>query len=128
MYRVQSAWVGALLLLCVACKPQPHNVETSLYFGLSIPDGGVVADSSWLRFEQDEIVRVFPKGFTVIPANGIWKGRYGLVSENTRVVVVLHEMTDSLSASVDTLRERYKAAFRQESVMRVDVAVERWDF
>jgi radical SAM superfamily enzyme len=50
------------------------------------------------------------------------------VSENTRLVVVLHEMTDSLSASIDTLRERYKAAFRQESVMRVDVAVERWDF
>ena len=128
MYRIQLAIVATLFFLCTACRPLNPKTETELYFGLSIPGGGVVADSSWLRFEQEEIVRVFPKGYTVIPANGVWKGPGGRVSENSRVVVALNEMTAPLSARIDSLRERYKADFRQESVMRVDKAVERWDF
>ena len=128
MYRIWLVLLATLLIIVTGCKPPHQPVETTLYFGLSIPEGGVVSDSSWLRFEQNEIIRVFPKGFTVIPVNGIWKGRHGLVSENTRVVVVLNDMTDSLSAQIDSVREKYKADFRQESVMRVDQTVERWDF
>jgi len=128
MHRCLPWVIGVLSLTIAACHRQSPMVETALYFGLSQTDGDTIADSSWQRFEQEEVIRVFPNGFTVIPANGVWKGKPGMVSEKTRVVVSLNRMEDSLSENIDSLRQRYKSKFRQESVMRVDQEVERWDF
>ncbi len=117
-----------LLLAVTACRIPAKPVETSLYFGLSGPSGGSIPDSTWRRFEGEHVLRVFPDGYTVIDARGAWKGAGGWTSEPTRIVVSLNRMTDALSGRIDSLRERYRAAFSQESVMRVDKHVDRWDY
>lgn len=116
------------LLLFAACRDKPRQVETSLYFGFSKADGGEVPDSAWQQFLRSEVLRTFPEGFTVIPSAGMWREGERVMSESSTVIVSLNRMDGLLSKRIDSLRERYKKAFHQQSVMRVDIAVDRWDY
>jgi hypothetical protein len=116
------------LLLLAACRDRPRQVETSLYFGFSKADGSEVPDSAWQQFLHKEAARTFPEGFTVIPAAGMWREGERAISERSAVIVSLNRMDRQLSRRIDSLRERYKKAFDQQSVMRVDIAVDRWDY
>lgn len=122
-----------LVLLCClcllpACRHRARKVETSLYFGMSMKDSGEVTDSAWQLFVQEEVLPVFPQGFTLIPAQGAWQDGGRPVSERSVVIVSVNELDEPLSKKIDSLRERYKTAFSQESVMRVDQPVARWDY
>lgn len=95
------------------------QIRDTLYFGLSIPDGGSVADADWSRFESEVISRAFPKGYSVLAGHGSWRGADGTaVSEPSRVVVIVHEDDGASDAAIRDIVQRYRATFHQEAVLR----------
>lgn len=113
-----------LLIGAYSCRHKPAEVETTLYFGQSKPDGSLIPDSAWKRFAREEILPLFPQGFTVLSAQGFWKGSTGLVEESSKVVVFIHPENDSVSDRIDTLRMHYQQQFHQDAVLRTDDALE----
>ncbi|HVW12766.1 MAG TPA: DUF3574 domain-containing protein [Mucilaginibacter sp.] len=97
-------------------------VETDLYFGLSKPGGGMVTEQEWDNFKNDQVCRVFKEGNTIIDATGNWldpkTGKS--VTEPSRIVICLHKNNAKISRQIDSLRQKYKTLFNQESVLRVD--------
>ncbi len=87
-----------------------------LYFGLAMP-GGAVGEDEWGAFVDAEITPRFPGGLTIIEARGQWRGADGrLLRESTRVVEIVHD--GGAEAALGEIVSRYKARFRQESVLR----------
>ena len=99
-----------------------RNIQTQLYFGLSLPNGMIISDSAWNVFVRDDISKVFSAGFTVIHSDGNWVDmeQKKLHAEPSCIVTSVSTMTSSLSARIDSLREKYKTRFQQESVLRID--------
>jgi hypothetical protein len=97
-------------------------VRTELFFGLSRPDGRPeVTDAEFARFLDEEVTPRFPAGFTVLTARGQWREADGDIAvEPSRVLVILHERTEQADRDIDAIRDRYKARFNQEAVMRTD--------
>jgi uncharacterized protein DUF3574 len=95
------------------------KLRDTLYFGLSIPDGGAIDDAQWKRFEDDVIARAFPDGFTVAQAHGAWRGTDGkTVAEPSRVVTIIHADDGASDAAIRDIVQRYRSLFRQEAVLR----------
>lgn len=100
-------------------------VKTELYFGQSRNDSGNVLVEEWQAFEDTVISKTFSNGSTIHDANGKWMNEYGtVISEKTKVVVLINEMNPEVSAQIDSLREKYKRYYWQSSVLRVDQKVD----
>jgi len=124
--------VAALLVLAAAgCaghgpsfEPAPGTqalVRSELYFGRLRPDGTVVSDAEWRTFVAEEITPRFPDGFTVFDALGQYRGRDGqIVSEPTKVLLIVHGPDARLRGSVQELRDLYRRLFQQESVLLIE--------
>ena len=124
--------VAALLVLAAAgCaghgpsfEPTPGTqalVRSELYFGRLRPDGTVVSDAEWRTFVAEEITPRFPDGFTVFDALGQYRGRDGqIVSEPTKVLLIVHGPDARLRGSVQELRDLYRRLFQQESVLLIE--------
>lgn len=116
-----------LLLICFifySCTAS-RMVETSLYFGQSKPDGGMVTEKEWNNFKENYIQKVFKEGSTVINVSGNWydTASHELITEPSFVVVYYYKPSPGLSKQIDSLRYWYKTIFRQQSVLRVDKKV-----
>ena len=97
--------------------------RSELFLGLSQPDGSTVSDAEFLRFIDAEATPRLPGGFTVVAGQGQFTDpRDGaIVRERARVLVVLYPLRDVASSErIEEIRAAYKAAFRQQSVLRVD--------
>lgn len=127
--RCTFAAVAALLAGCHAEWVREHPlgcrldeqllVRDTLYFGRSIPGGGEVDADAWRQFETDVLLRAFPRGYTVLDATGHWRGADGaMIGEASRVVVIVHADDSTTEATVRDVVARYRATFRQESVLR----------
>ncbi len=92
-----------------------------LFFGMSIPGGGVVTDSAWQQFVDGEITPRFPSGLTVIKGRGQYMQEdRRLAKEDSRIVTLVHPNTPSnYESSIVRIIEIYKERFSQESVLRV---------
>ena len=102
-------------------------IQTELYFGRSLPggDGAVVTDEQWTDFLDTEVTPRFPDGLTVLDGYGQFLNASGAIAqEDSTVLIILYPMDPSgmTSAQLDEIREAYKAAFDQESVLRTDTA------
>ena len=85
------------------------------------PDGTVVSDAEWRTFVAEEITPRFPDGFTVFDALGQYRGRDGqIISEPTKVLLIVHGRDARLRASVQELRDVYRRRFQQESVLLIE--------
>lgn len=120
MRRCAAALVAAVLLAaCAATGPGEScrdRVVERLYFGLAMP-GGAVGEDEWGAFVDAEITPRFPGGLTIFEAKGQWRGADGrLLRESTRVVEIVHD--GGAEAALGEIVSRYKARFRQESVLR----------
>jgi hypothetical protein len=105
------------------CK-QHHNGKvlsrTELFFGLSKP-GGIVSEADFQRFMETEVTPRFPAGLTVLNANGQFKDATGtIIQEDSKLVILHFPATKANHDAVERIRNAYKAAFQQESVLRVD--------
>jgi hypothetical protein len=106
-----------------ACLSGRPMVRTELYFGQSSRDGAVDA-RQWAKFVDTEITPRLSSGFTVLDAQGYWRGAgQGLTAtEKSRVVVRLHAPGED-EAALAAVIEAYKKFFVQESVLRADMPV-----
>lgn len=121
MRRALAAALAAAVLLagCAAPAATPGCAERTverLYFGLATP-AGEVGEDEWRRFVDAEITPRFPDGLTIVEARGQWRGADGRVlRESSRVVEIVHD--GEAEARLAEIVARYKARFRQESVLR----------
>lgn len=129
--RVRAVVAALLVLAAAGCaghgpsfEPTPGTqalVRSELYFGRLRPDGTVVSDAEWRTFVAEEITPRFPDGFTVFDALGQYRGRDGqIVSEPTKVLLIVHGPDARLRGSVQELRDLYRRLFQQESVLLIE--------
>ena len=97
-------------------------LRTELFFGTAKPDG-VVTDEEFFAFLDAVITPRFPDGLTLLKGDGQFRGEDGvIIKEDSFVLILLYPLEDFRVSNrrIDVIRERYKDAFQQESVLRVD--------
>ena len=98
-------------------------IRTELFFGSAKPDGTVVTEADWQQFLNTHITPRFPDGLTVLSGFGQFRNSDGIiVRERSTVLILLYPVQTRRSSSekIEQLRSLYKAAFKQESVLRAD--------
>jgi hypothetical protein len=123
-------WIGAPYVKAQSADRSPgvaSNREvflrTELYFGTARRDIDPVSDGEWRDFLEFVITKRFPEGLTVIAAEGQYRDDSGIVNkEKTYVLILLYPLKDwkRRNESIEFIREAYKKAFKQQSVLRVD--------
>ena len=92
-------------------------VRDVVYFGRNRPDGGTVSDAEWEAYLDSVVTPRFPAGFTVVEAEGHWRGERGVVErERTEVLTLLHPGDEASREAVRALTEEYIRRFHQEAV------------
>ena len=96
-------------------------VQSTLYFGLSRPDGGQVEEAQWQDFLARDVTPRFPDGFTVVDARGQWRdAKAVIISEPTKVLIIVHPLSDENTLAISELKAAYVKRFHQESVFQTD--------
>jgi hypothetical protein len=89
-----------------------------LYFGTASPSGPV-SSAQWQAFVGEVVSAEFPKGYTVLRAEGAWRGKNGeLQREDSYVLQLVHEEGTEADQAIARIIDRYKQRFQQEAVMR----------
>jgi hypothetical protein len=110
----------------VAAAPAPLHctagqetmIRDALFFGQTVPGGGVVADSAWESFLAQRVTSAFPSGFTVLQATGQWREATGNIArEPTRILVLVHPPSAGTDSTLRGIKADYMQRFRQEAVM-----------
>lgn len=125
--RALALLVGVALAACAHVKPEPCPsglkpvTAAEMFFGRNSPAGGTVSDEDWQRFLDREVTPRFLEGFTVTDAYGQWRGAEGAIAreKSKRLLLILSGAPDE-GARIAAIREAYKAAFRQDSVLLVE--------
>ncbi|HEX6747619.1 MAG TPA: DUF3574 domain-containing protein [Longimicrobium sp.] len=108
----------------MAALVSADTVADRLFFGRSIPGGGMVSDDEWAAFLRDVVTPRFPDGLSVWHADGQWLEASGtLEREPTVVVEVVHPASEQVDAALQQIADEYKRRFRQEAVLRVTTPV-----
>lgn len=95
--------------------------RTELFFGLSRSSGPDITEAEFQHFVDTEITPHFPNGLTLIDARGQYlDASQTIIQEGAKVLILLYPFEVKSSQAIESIRERYKARFQQESVMRVD--------
>jgi hypothetical protein len=99
------------------CGSASAQVRTTLYFGLQKAKGSV-SELEWQMFLRDEVTTRFPAGLTVWEAQGQWRTGAGTIEhERSKVLLLVHPDTPEAKTSVQSVIERYRKGFDQESVL-----------
>lgn len=106
-------------------RPRASSPElwarTELYFGTNKPDGTAIPEADFRGFLDSEITPRFPDGLTLVTGYGQFKNAAGaIVQERSFLLILFYPAAEESSRNIEEIRERYKRAFRQESVLRVD--------
>lgn len=96
--------------------------RTELFFGRSKPDGSMVTDEQFRLFVDEVITPRFPAGLTVLSGTGQFRGSSGSVMREDSVLLILlyRSNDDPANGRIEEIREAYRSAFQQDSVLRVD--------
>jgi hypothetical protein len=98
-------------------------MRTTLYFGMT-HTAGTVTEDEWETFLREQVTPHFPNGLTVWTASGQWRESNGTIArEQAKVLLLLHDKSAKGRAAVEAIIDRYKATFRQESVLSETAAV-----
>ncbi|WP_196766420.1 DUF3574 domain-containing protein [Pseudoalteromonas luteoviolacea] len=89
-----------------------------MYFGLSIPTGGLITAQQWQKFESNQLAQAFT-GFSVVDAVGYYKGE-----KEPAKVVTIYNVSKADIESANRLAKEYSRLFNQDSVLiaRLNVA------
>jgi hypothetical protein len=125
-YWVATIASAAVLYGCAGLTPQPacHEGESALtldtlYFGTASPAGPVTPEQ-WRSFVERVVSVEFPKGYTVLRAEGAWRGESGeLQREDSYMVQLVHEDNAAASQAIGRIINHYKREFQQEAVLRM---------
>ena len=116
---------AAFCLILAACASVAPPVEDAviadrLFFGRSIPGGGMVSDEEWSAFVAEVATPRFPLGMTIWRAEGQWRGDDGkLVREPVMIIEILHPFSAEHDRKIEEIADEYRRRFHQEAVMRV---------
>lgn len=117
-------WAGAPMpaMTPAACSPSARIfTRLELLFGTTKKDGGLVSETEWLAFLQNEVTPRFPDGLTVLTGLGQWRSRQGQTTrETSRVLLIWHVPGPQTEAHIAAIRSLYRQRFQQDSVLRVD--------
>lgn len=101
-------------------------LSTHLFFGRSISPkhegepAGHVSDDQWSDFRKKHITPRFPDGYTLINGKGHWMdnetGRQ--FAEDSKILILLHTPDEASENKILEIRNAYKEAFDQQSVLR----------
>ena len=97
--------------------------RTDLFFGRSIPGGGMVSDEEWEKFLAEVVTPRFPDGFTIVNATGQYREKNSKVDKEPSEVLIFLYPASRRTASrrkIEEIRQTYVKTFRQESVLRLD--------
>jgi hypothetical protein len=96
--------------------------RTELYFGTNRPKDPPVTDDEFGRFVDAHITKRFPGGMTLRSTHGQYLNSEGeLVREKSFLVILFYPRgVHGASQRIQEIRDRYRHAFQQESVLRVD--------
>lgn len=97
--------------------------RTELYFGRSIPGGGVVTNEEWDKFLAEVVTTRFPDGFTILSATGQYREMNGTIDkEPSEILIILYRQKTRTSSrrKIEEIRRAYVKQFKQESVLKVD--------
>lgn len=107
-------------------RRRPTSVQemwarTELYFGSDRP-GGAVSEAEFLQFVDYEVTPRFPDGLTLLTGYGQFKNSAGtIIKERSNVLILFYPVqTEDANKLIQEIRDAYKKAFQQESVLRVD--------
>jgi len=105
-------------------------VRTELFFGTDREDGPDVTEAEFRGFLDAVITPAFPDGLTLLAGDGQFccDSSGNIVKERSFVLILLYPLRRRRESSdkVEQIREEYKTAFRQQSVLRVDTALPVW--
>jgi Protein of unknown function (DUF3574) len=111
---------AAVLTADMRCTAQTLS---RLYFGLDTPDG-TLSDETWQAFVQAEVAPRLPAGYTLLRAQGQWRGAGGRVmQEDSRVLEVVGSNDLAERQTLAEIVGRYKARFKQQSVLLTRTSV-----
>lgn len=95
--------------------------RTELYFGTNKRDGEV-SDAEFANFVDLEVTKRFPDGLTLLTGYGQFRNSNGtLIREKSHVLVLFYPLQiHDAGKKIQEIRQLYKDAYEQESVLRVD--------
>ncbi|MEW6731514.1 MAG: DUF3574 domain-containing protein [Acidobacteriota bacterium] len=105
--------------------------RTELYFGSAKPDGSVVTPEQFQQFLDQVITPRFPDGLTLLVGLGQFRDSTGtIIKERSMLLILLYPTSakNQSSEKIEEIREAYKQAFQQESVLRSDSCCEKVGF
>jgi hypothetical protein len=130
---ISSAYIGSQFFASASvaatlAAPRPQMIgdpfiRTELFFGTEKPDGSEVTSKEWKKFLNLEITPRFPDGLTVLTGTGQFRLSSGeIIKETSRVLILLYPVETQADSSmkIEQIREAYKQAFQQQSVLRAD--------
>lgn len=96
--------------------------RTELYFGTNKPNNQQVTEAEFAGFVDNQVTTRFPDGLTLLTGYGQFRGSNGLVVREKSYVLILFypPQTQDANKKIQEIRDGYKTAFSQESVLRVD--------
>jgi hypothetical protein len=105
---------------------QANSTKVELYFGRRA-SGRLITNEEFKAFEEKVIRPHLPGGYTLMQATGFWSSPSGeQVEEETVILMVAvprETPAETLDASIEPIRAEYCAQFAQQSVLRLDTAV-----
>lgn len=122
----RQLFIVSTLLLATGCAARsvPGSsamTRTELYLGLATRSSQV-SDREFQAFLDTSVTPRFPAGYTVVSAEGRWGEKNRTIKESSRVLIFLHQNTESDNAKLELIRREYKTQFDQDAVLRVDSA------
>ena len=102
---------------------QYHKVE--LLFGLNA-EGKTISEEEWQKFVDQYITPAFPSGLTILNADGQWQSEQlkQVIKEKSKMVILICEKTSKTEEALKFIKEKYRALFKQESVLQIDSKTE----
>ncbi len=95
-----------------------RGVVYDVYFGQSLPGGGVVEANLFDEFILGTVVPRFPDGFSLFAATGFWRGDVGTtLSEPSVILRIAAPAGDEAMTSVYEIAQIYRQHFKQEAVL-----------
>lgn len=102
-------------------------IQTTLYFGLDLADGGKVGEEDWSHFLAEVVTPRFPDGLTVFNAYGQWRdpaiADAPVIRETTKIVIIVHPPTRETKAAISEIKSIYRERFAQKSVFHTETPV-----
>jgi hypothetical protein len=103
--------------------PAELFTRTELFFGSLRSDKPPVSEEDFLGFLNETITPLFPNGLTLLTGLGQFLNTQGVVQqEQSWLLILLYPVGErgDNNGKVEIIREEYKQAFDQESVLRAD--------